>query len=186
MSDSDERKHTEMRDLFFLLLFFPPENKEQLQKVAQTLTRGLPATACPVSRAAPTARTTPPAWRRRMALSAWLFCPSSASACSPSSSAWSSSTTFAGTRYEQPPTSVSNKKTCRSLRSRVQICQKVKDFKVFRLARPSGCFLTGSGHQSWKGGVFEVASKRSDTSADSASRTCSVFLFLLLFFLHLF
>lgn len=119
-----------MRHLFFLLLFIPPEKKEQLQKVAQTLTRGLPTTACPVSRAAPTARTTPPAWLRRMALSAWLFCPSSASACSPSSSAWSSSTTFAGTRYEQPPTSVSNSKTRPSLRAGVQICPKVKDFKV--------------------------------------------------------
>lgn len=60
--------------------------------------RTRPGTAYRASRAAPTARTTPPAWPRRTAPFGWPCCPSSVSACWSCSSAWSSSTTSAGTR----------------------------------------------------------------------------------------
>lgn len=74
------------------------EGRGKLQTVVPTQMRGPPATACPASRAAPTARTTLPAWHERTAPFAWPCFPSSASACWLSSLAWCSCTTFAGIR----------------------------------------------------------------------------------------
>lgn len=88
--------------LFFFLL--PSQRWEETQRgavpAAARTTR--PGTACRASRAAPTARTTPPVWPRRTAPYGWPCCPSNVSVCWLSSSAWSSSTISAGTRCAAP------------------------------------------------------------------------------------